>query len=334
MPKVSIIVPVYKVEPYLRKCVDSILSQSFSDFELILVDDGSTDNCGLICDEYKEKDSRVRVLHQKNAGLSEARNKGIELAKGTYVMFIDSDDYIEERLVECLYQKIEENSADIAICSVYCVPENRNVNMSGFKNDYNPIKSMAYTGREILSVKMFERESWIWVIACNKLYKRELFSKLRFPKGKIHEDEFMIHKIMLMCDKVIGVPEVSYIYLIREGSITGRKINIKRLDYVECLFDRVKCYAEERGFEHIAKKMLEDGVREFRKYYYNVGKKSDKAHKNRNRELQKLYREAFRTLKRKKIKLDRYYYVNYFSMYYTWVSYIARKKLIRIIKGK
>ncbi|EGP5489252.1 glycosyltransferase, partial [Enterococcus faecium] len=119
MCEISIIVPVYKVEPYLRKCVDSILAQTFTDFEVILVDDGSPDNSGKICDEYASKDSRVRVIHKKNGGLSSARNAGIDVARGKYLGFVDSDDYIEKDMYELLYDNIVKEQADLSICGIY-----------------------------------------------------------------------------------------------------------------------------------------------------------------------------------------------------------------------
>lgn len=116
MPEVSIIVPVYKVEPYLNKCVDSILAQTFTDFECILVDDGSPDSCGKICDEYVQKDSRVKVIHQENQGLSAARNSGLDMASGAWIVFVDSDDWIEPDAVEVLYRAALQNDADMAVC--------------------------------------------------------------------------------------------------------------------------------------------------------------------------------------------------------------------------
>lgn len=126
MCEISIIVPVYKVEPYLRKCVDSILAQTFTDFEVILVDDGSPDNSGKICDEYASKDSRVRVIHKKNGGLSSARNAGIDVARGKYLGFVDSDDYIEKDMYELLYDNIVKEQADLSICGIYDVYEGKN----------------------------------------------------------------------------------------------------------------------------------------------------------------------------------------------------------------
>ena len=120
MPTISVIVPVYKVEPYIRKCVDSILGQTFSDIQVILVDDGSPDQCGKICDEYAKQDNRVEVIHKENGGLSDARNAGIPYAKGEYIIFLDSDDYIDERMVERLHSLLNETNASIAACDFLC----------------------------------------------------------------------------------------------------------------------------------------------------------------------------------------------------------------------
>ena len=121
MSKISVIVPVYKVEPYIRKCVDSILGQTFSDIQVILVDDGSPDQCGKICDEYAKQDKRVEVIHKENGGLSDARNAGVPYAKGEYIIFLDSDDYIEKDMLEYMYTRIQDSGADMATCGLYAV---------------------------------------------------------------------------------------------------------------------------------------------------------------------------------------------------------------------
>ncbi|MGJ0706244.1 glycosyltransferase family 2 protein, partial [Enterococcus avium] len=181
MCEISIIVPVYDVEKYLKKCVDSILNQTFKDFELILVDDGSPDNSGAICDQYAEKDSRVRVIHKENGGLSDARNAGIEVARGKYLGFVDSDDFVNEDMYKQLYTSIIENNADLSICGIFDLYEGK-----------TPIKK---TEKKLLlnrneAMIMIFHGNEISVHAYNKLYKKEIFESLRYPVGKYHEDSY------------------------------------------------------------------------------------------------------------------------------------------------
>lgn len=232
MPEISIIVPVYGVEKYLDKCVNSILNQTFTNFELILVDDGSKDNCPLMCEQYKEKDNRVRVIHKENGGLSDARNAGIEVATGKYIGFVDSDDYISYKMYEALYNAIEKNSADLSMCNFMCIGEDEFIE----DNDFS-IPEKVMSGIEILD-RNKDDEKGSWVVAWNKLYKKELFKDIRYPVGKIHEDEFVYHKIMVKCKKVACVSEPLYFYLQRNNSIMKSDYSVKRLDRCEALLER------------------------------------------------------------------------------------------------
>ena len=201
MAEVSIIVPVYQVENYLHKCVDSILAQTFTDFELILVDDGSKDRSGQICDEYAEMDERVTVIHKENGGLSDARNHGMDRAAGNYVMLVDSDDYIAPTMVECLYQSILKENADIAACNfLYFFEDDRNQNFS------TKIPSEVLPGAEIFYNRKNDRSYGFWTVVWNKLYKSKVFGKLRFRVGKYHEDEFWANDIYQMDIKLVTVP--------------------------------------------------------------------------------------------------------------------------------
>ncbi|MBR2317955.1 MAG: glycosyltransferase family 2 protein, partial [Spirochaetales bacterium] len=189
MPKISVIVPVYNVESYLKRCVDSILGQTYSDFELILVDDGSPDNCPQICNEYAEKDSRIRVIHQLNGGLSAARNAGIDWvfqnSDSEWFSFIDSDDYVHPRYLEVLLNAAESTGCDVSIGSY--------IEFSG-----DSVKSE----NEIAVPKKYKPEDFYvqysveTTIACGKLYRRRYFETIRYPVGKIHEDEFTTYKIL------------------------------------------------------------------------------------------------------------------------------------------
>ena len=252
MAEVSIIVPVYQVENYIRQCIDSILVQTFTDFELILVDDGSKDKSGQICDEYAVLDQRVKVIHKENGGLSDARNCGMDQAVGNYFMFVDSDDYIAPTMLEYLYKALMNKEADIAVCNfLHFFEEDR-------KRDFSTnIQSEVLSGAEIFYSRKNERVYGIWTVAWNKLYKRETLGNVRFRFGKYHEDEFWTNDIYQMDIKVVTIPECLYYYRQRDNSIMGRK-NIKRdFDILEALQERIAVYfMDERHADQAYKVMI------------------------------------------------------------------------------
>ena len=251
MAEVSIIVPVYQVEKYIRQCVDSILAQTFTDFELILVDDGSKDQSGQICDEYARIDERVKVIHKENGGLSDARNKGMDQINGNYFMFVDSDDYIAPTMIECLYKSIMNNNADIAVCNFLYFFENDR------KKDFSTnIKSEILTGREIFYNRKNERNFGIWTVVWNKLYKRETCGKVRFRFGKYHEDEFWANDIYQMNIRVVTIPECLYYYRQRGDSIMGKKSIERDFDIIEAFHERIYIYLQEEEYSEQAYKVL------------------------------------------------------------------------------
>ena len=210
MDLISVIVPVYNIERYVERCLKSIIKQTYENVEIILVDDGSKDKSGEICDRYAEENKRIKVIHQKNQGLSAARNKGIEIATGKYIAFIDGDDYIHKQFIEILYRELIDKNADIVSCDFERVDENRTVeDGSILKYDY-----LTFTGEEA-----FKARWTIYVMAWNKLYRKELFDTCRYPVGKIHEDEYIFHELMYQCKTVIHICACLYYYVIREGSI-------------------------------------------------------------------------------------------------------------------
>lgn len=236
MPLISVIVPIYKVEPYLRKCVDSILSQSFRDFELILIDDGSPDRCGEICDEYAGGDSRIHVIHKKNGGLSAARNAGLDMAAGEWILFIDSDDWIDEVYLEALYYAADRHGTGIALSTV------RQVHADGRSAIVGPAKSMAMSPSEIYS-----KHCLLAVWACGKLFRRDLIGNLRFPEGRIQEDEFFTYRVLFQCPEVAVVAEVSYNYLQRPDSIVGGKWYHERIFALDGMKEQ-RAYFRANGF--------------------------------------------------------------------------------------
>lgn len=234
-PKISVIVPVYNVEKYLPHCLDSIINQSYTNLEIILIDDGSSDNCPEICDKYAEKDRRIIVIHKRNGGLSDARNTGIESATGEYLAFVDGDDYIAVNMYEILEKRIIGDRADIAVCNFLYVNEQGELLQE--KNYNLPILNKCLESRNAIK-KLSGPKSWYYVTAWNKLYHREIFDGLRFPKGKYHEDEFVIHHIIQKCGRISCVQDPLYYYVQRDKSITSEQFSLRRMDIADALIDR------------------------------------------------------------------------------------------------
>lgn len=229
MPKISVIVPIYKVEDYLSRCIDSILGQTFTDFELILVDDGSPDNCGKICDEYAEKDNRIHVIHKENGGLSDARNAGIDWAfansNSEWITFIDSDDWIHPKYLEALYNAVKETCCEISIC--------------GYEETTgdSPIVDESQLQAVMVNTEDFFCEHNVnAVIACAKLYKKELFREIRYPVGKLHEDEFTTYQILFVCRSIICIYQPLYAYFQNQSGITKGKWSPRKIDVIEAIF--------------------------------------------------------------------------------------------------
>ena len=214
MAKISIIVPVYNVEQYIHKCIDSILIQTLTDFELILIDDGSKDTSGEICDEYAKKDSRIRVIHKENGGLSSARNAGIDIATSDYLGFVDSDDWIDINMYESLYSGIIDNNADIALCRILYQLEN---NKRYYFNDIFSEEERILDGDKLLRCLLLNK---IDASCCTKLFKSTIFDKIRFQIGRNNEDFNLLYQIFPEVTKSIYVNDVAYNYNIRNGSIT------------------------------------------------------------------------------------------------------------------
>ncbi len=210
---ISVIVPVYKVEKLLNKCVDSIINQTFKDIEIILVDDGSPDNCGTMCDDYASKDDRIVVIHKKNGGLSSARNAGIDIAKGEYLMFVDSDDYVEPNFCEKAYQILKEKNVT---CASFGYFEHKN-NITRALGTKNPRIINAEEG--ILSV--ITSRDVIYNLACNKIFHKNLFRTIRFPEGKLFEDQGTTYKLFDVAGRIYVDSSPLYHYVRREDSITA-----------------------------------------------------------------------------------------------------------------
>lgn len=245
---ISVIVPIYNVADYLPRCLDSILKQTYDNLEIILVDDGSTDNCGSICDSYAKEDNRIKVIHKANGGLSSARNAGLDIAKGDYISFIDSDDFIDESMYETMLKALKSNDADVCLCSYDRVNDNNEFFGITSYNDAVLSRDDAY--------EMLVQGNVYFVIACNKLYKKEIFNGLRFMEGKIHEDEQLIHHIYGKCEKIVTLSDVLYHYYERGTSIIGtNKYSIKALDELDAYMDRAE-YFNRKSLYGFASRML------------------------------------------------------------------------------
>lgn len=217
---ISVIVPVYNVDQYLCKCIDSIKKQTYSNLEIILVDDGSTDKSGQLCDELAKSDSRIRVVHKKNGGLSDARNAGIEIASGEYLGFVDADDYIDLNMYESMISLLQKYKADIAVCGINYVTDGKVQKISCL----DEVKE--YNTNDALSTYFLTNE--INASACNKLFSTRLFECVRFPFGKKYEDIAVMHLLLEKANKIVHCGEAFYYYLNRAGSIT--KVNFSRKD--------------------------------------------------------------------------------------------------------
>lgn len=224
--KISIIVPIYKVEKYLNRCIDSILNQSYKNIEVILVDDGSPDNCGKICDEYLLKDNRIRVIHKENGGLSSARNSGLDIATGDYIGFVDSDDWIEPKMYETLIENAIKYNAQISVGGVVDLLEEGN-KYTSIKSTFGGNIHIQCLNKED-AMKKFFLGSWS---AWDKIYKREIHENIRFPEGEINEDEAIAVKILDNCEKIVYTNEVFYNYIKRPDSITTSEFSEKKLDW-------------------------------------------------------------------------------------------------------
>ena len=284
MPLISVIVPIYNVEPYIRRCIDSILSQTFTDFELILVDDGSPDSCPSICDEYSLKDKRIHVIHQKNGGLSAARNAGIDWAfansNSQWISFVDSDDWIHPKYLEFLYAAAKESAVNASVC------------LHSKEYNYKPITRIEkanWNYYDFEDLFCLEQTGFNEINAWAKLYKKNLFLNQRFPAGKINEDLFVIPKVLYGCGRITVVNAVLYYYFQSENSIMRRPWNISRLDEIEASKELI-CFLHEKGLVKAEKKAIKRyiGVLGRQKRDVNLLLVKDTRYK---KHLKKLYRK-------------------------------------------
>lgn len=231
-PLVTIILPVYNVAKWLDTCMQSIVKQTYANLQIILIDDGSTDESPAICEHWAAEDSRINVVHQQNAGLSAARNTGLQLRKGEYVCFVDSDDYVEPDYVERMLDTALTEQADMVVCNIRKEDE-----------DGNPVKepdpafeAKTFTCRQYMAYAL--RSSWKHIVAWNKLYRSSIWNDFGYPVGKVHEDEFVFAQLIARCSRIACISDVLYHYVQHDGSIMNRKFSIRNLDRIEALYQR------------------------------------------------------------------------------------------------
>ena len=283
MPNISVIVPVYKVEPFLHRCVQSILDQTYRDFELILVDDGSPDRCGELCEEYGRLDSRVRVLHQENGGLSAARNAGIDWAfansDSRWLAFVDSDDWVHPAFLQTLYDTAEQTLCKISACGFYrtggeALPQAQDFSIVSLSaDDY-------YCG---------QLHDGVTALAWNKLYHKSLFKGLRYPIGKLHEDEFTTYRAIYGAGKIGVTPARLYAYYQNPEGIMRSQWNPRRMHMLEA-FEQQIAFAQETGNARLLNKTAEQ-------YIYSAYEQLSQA--------QIVYRKELRRKLRAALKLGR-----------------------------
>ena len=232
-PLISVIVPIYNVEKYVNRCIQSIINQSYSNLEIILVDDGSVDNSGNLCDSWEKNDFRIKVIHKQNGGLSDARNAGIDISTGKYISFIDGDDEIDVDMILKLYNAITMGSCDISMCRMEKIEKTRRFITRNFVSE-NDLVLM--TGEDALKYLLLDK---IDCSACLKLYKKELFDTLRFPYGKTNEDFAVMYKLFNVSEKITYISDILYHYYYRENSITSSEFSYKQFDKVDNCYEMI-----------------------------------------------------------------------------------------------
>lgn len=301
---VSIIVPIYKVEPYLRRCLNSIINQTYTNLEIILVEDGSPDKCPQICDEYAAKDKRIIVIHKKNGGLSDARNTGLDLAKGDYIYFLDGDDYIGNETITSLYKHIQEKD-NTAIAIGYFTAD--------YDGEYKPYRKdwIFYKPRYIDAIDfanrmLMEKSNFA---ATAKLYKRELFKKLRFQKNKKNEDTLFIANLAQVIEKnsfiSIDIPLYSYYYRIRAQSISHDENDPLEKHVINNYGTIIKMFKSRVNLVHFLKKKQFDLTIDLQSKYLKNGNSDEYINNIVNiKKIPLLY-----IIKKKKIKFILYFII-------------------------
>lgn len=282
---ISIIVPVYKVAPYLRQCVDSIIGQTYRDLEILLIDDGSPDECGEICEEYKRQDKRIIVYHTMNNGLSAARNVGLKAATGEYLGFIDSDDWIEPDMYESLMNRLEETGADISTCGFWfeTVSHHKMIQFD----------ETVFDGTDALRALLYANiSSCTW----NKLYRREVFWDVLFPEGKNYEDIAVMHRVLNNAGRIATIGERKYHYRTHSGSITKTNTAENILDFADAQLVRYRFFKDEKKGQFSddeIKKIAAKGISKVWRWWYGCDANKKRKYRDKIVYLKNFSREQF-----------------------------------------
>lgn len=288
--KISIVVPVYKVEKYLDQCISSLVNQSYHNIEIILVDDGSPDNCPQICEDWKKKDSRIMVIHKKNGGLSDARNVGLCSATGELICFVDSDDFVEKDYIKKLYSALRENKADIAQCGIKKINNNFEI-IDQIHYSENGIKTT-----EEMIFDSFNSNKIDNIVAWNRLYRKKIFDNILFPVGKIHEDQYTTYKLFYKVENVAIVSDCLYNYRIVDNSIMNSRYNIKRLDILSALEEKIEFFKNKKEEEFFYLTIIVY-MHALRENYFNLRRYIDNS-KDLQKEILKKYKKNYQMLKK------------------------------------
>ena len=251
---VTVIIPVYNVEDYLKKCIESVLSQTYKNLEVFLIDDGSTDNCPKICDELASKDSRVIAIHKKNEGQGVARNVALDECKGKYIAFVDSDDLIKPNMIESMVGAIERNNSDIALCGIA-------VN-NGIKFHDEPMFSNEVCWNTEQLMKEYVTTPYVSTVIWNKIYKKILFDGIHFPNFRANEDAYVLHRVLGRCKKAVHIGECMYIQNIRPNSTEQSPFSEKKLALLDCAQSMIDYYKSNfpNLYKFVAYKKINDSA--------------------------------------------------------------------------
>lgn len=316
--------PVYKVEKYLSRCIESILNQTFTDFELILVDDGSPDQSGVICDSYAKKDNRIHVIHKENGGLSSARNAGIEAAQGEYVFFVDSDDIIHEQSLEILYREIQSKHADIVMGLISRFSDELELKKSILRE----YECKSYSNIELLNL-FFEDSIPIFnlISACGKLIKKEFFDNIRFPIGRLFEDEFTTYRLYYEASNIVVININMYYYFVNASGITQNLSLEKRFDEYDAQDERIKFF-KEKQLNNLYQKALLEFLRTAQWDLINCKNGKEKVDNVKKKLFIKQYTRAFEEAKKEKVLEFIKHYDYYVLARPQFVLYYRIKRLV------
>ena len=312
MEKISIIIPVFNVEKYLKRCLESVLSQTYYNIEIILIDDGSQDKCGRICDEYAANDSRIVVIHKKNEGLSIARNCGIEMATGDYICFVDSDDYISPDYCQKLYNAIVTENADIAMCRFIRFSSdkcNESIKHNGEKKVINSVDALK---------EIYLADGELFTVVWNKMYKKSVIGDIRYPQNRINEDEFTTYKFFLNAKKIVEIYDVLYFYFWNTNSITTKDNYLENEDIYDAFDERIILFSKDPSMKELLRLTN-------KAYLDRIIFRSRKLIKNKKRNIaKKLHRKYKLYYKKHPIckKLGKGYQIYYYNprVYYLLLS--------------